>query len=53
MNTLFNCIHAKKLWRKLCLLDIIEKALLVDRSGSVALEEVLHAHEITPTHIDT
>jgi hypothetical protein len=38
-HVLFRCEHARMIWRMLGLLDKIEDATLVDRSGSAVLEE--------------
>lgn len=40
-HLLFTCIRARKVWKALGIMDEIEKALLVYRSGSVVLEEIL------------
>nr|XP_020200228.1 uncharacterized protein LOC109786057 [Aegilops tauschii subsp. strangulata] len=40
-HLLFTCSRARKVWKALGLMDEIEKSLLVDRSGSVVLEEIL------------
>lgn len=39
-HLLFQCSHAKELWRRLGITDHIELALPVDRSGSVVLEHL-------------
>jgi hypothetical protein len=40
-HLLFTCKRAKEVWKKLGLENIINRALLVDRSGSVVLEFIL------------
>lgn len=40
-HLLFGCTHAKELWRNLGILQIVEEAMEVDRSGSVVLENLL------------
>lgn len=40
-HLLFTCGRARKVWKALGVMDHIEKALMVDRSGSVVLEELL------------
>ena len=37
----FTCYRAKQVWHSLGILDIIEEAARLDRSGSVALEDIL------------
>ena len=38
---MFTCLRARQVWSSLGLLDAIDTALPVDRSGSVVLEEIL------------
>jgi hypothetical protein len=40
-HVLFDCEHAKEVWTKLGVLEIIEDAFAVDRAGSTVLEELL------------
>lgn len=40
-HLMFTCQRAKEVWKSLGLLDAIKEALIVDRSGSVVLEEFL------------
>jgi ribonuclease HI len=38
---LFECLHAKELWSQLGILDLVDEAKEVDRSGSVMMEHLL------------
>ena len=40
-HIMFSCPRAKEVWRSLGILHIIENALMIDRSGSVVLKELL------------
>ena len=40
-HLMFTCQRAKEVWRSLGLWEIIDKALVVDKSGSVTLEELI------------
>ncbi|XP_047079825.1 LOW QUALITY PROTEIN: histidine-rich protein PFHRP-II-like [Lolium rigidum] len=42
-HILFGCLRAKETWSELGLMDDIQHALLVDRSGSVVLEHILRS----------
>ena len=50
-HLMFKCSRAKDVWNSLGVYHLIEQALLVDRSGSVVLEELLRKHIITPDHL--
>ena len=49
-HLIFSCPRAEEVWRSLGILHIIENAMLVDRSGSVVLEELLRGNRNYPTH---
>jgi hypothetical protein len=40
---MFTCNRAKKIWKSLGLDEVIDKALLLDRSGSMVFEELLRS----------
>lgn len=40
-HLLFQCVHAKDVWRRLGMLELIEDSTPVDRSGSVVFEHLL------------
>jgi hypothetical protein len=42
-HILFGCLRAKEIWSELGLMDDIQHALLVERSGSVVLEHILRS----------
>jgi hypothetical protein len=45
-HLLFTCARAKEVWEKLGILDSINQACIVDASGSVVLEHILHSPKI-------
>ena len=44
-HLLFECLTARELWRGLGILEILDEAATVDRSGSVILEHLLLAED--------
>ena len=40
-HPLFGCTHAKEPWRNLGIIEIVEQAMVGQRSGSVVLENLL------------
>ena len=40
-HLLFDCYHAKELWKNLGIAEIVEEAKRIDRSGSVIIEHLL------------
>jgi hypothetical protein len=42
-HVLFGCLRAKEVWGELGMLEVIEHAMMVDRSGSVVLEHILRS----------
>ena len=40
-NILFLCVHAKEVWMRLGMLQLVEDAVPVDRSGSIIFEHLL------------
>jgi hypothetical protein len=43
MHTLFTCLHAKQVWEKLRISEVINEATALDRTGAItiALEHIL------------
>ena len=40
-HLMFQCVHAKEVWRRLGMLELVEDSIPVDRSGSIILEHLL------------
>jgi hypothetical protein len=49
-HLIFTCDRAREVWTALGLKEVSENSLVVDRSGSVVLEEILCRNIQTPTH---
>jgi hypothetical protein len=49
---MFSCKRAKEVWSELGLMEEIEQAMKVDRSGSVILEHILRSPKKEITHFD-
>ena len=47
-HLLFKCCRAREVWRALVVIQVIDNALPVDRSGSAVLEEILQSQIHTP-----
>lgn len=43
-HLIFTCHRAKEVWSALGLTEIIDEALMVDRSGSVVMEEIIRSN---------
>jgi hypothetical protein len=50
-HLIFTCDRAREVWTALGLKEVSENSLVVDRSGSVVLEEILCRNIQTPTHL--
>ena len=50
-HLLFKCCRAREVWLALGVLHVIDNALIVDRSGSVGLEEILRSQIHTPDNL--
>ena len=52
LHLMFTCARAKQVWAALGLLEIIEEASRIDRSGSFVLEELLRRTIIVHIIVD-
>ena len=47
-HTLFHCLHAREIWKRMGLWEIVKEASEVDRAGSAVLDYLLASNFIKP-----